>query len=61
MPKPVIVILFECNGIFLAEEIFPDLVAKFVQANLNFFNLFVKPLIDDFFDGGERNVGTQLS
>ena len=46
---------------FLAEEILPNLIAEFAQANLDFFNLFVKPFVDDFFDGGERNVGTQLA
>ena len=46
---------------FLAEEIFPDLIAEFVESNLDFFYLLVEPVFDDFFDGRERNVGTQLS
>lgn len=45
----------------LAEKVFPDLIAEFVESNLDFFDLLVKPVVDDFFDGCERNVGTQLS
>ena len=40
----------------LAKEIFPNLIAEFVQPDLDFFYLLVKPLVDDFFDGGKRNV-----
>lgn len=45
----------------LAEKVFPDLIAEFVQSNLDFFNLLMESVFDDFFDGRERDVGTQLS
>ena len=37
------------------------MIAEFVQSNLDFFNLLMESVFDDFFDGGERNVRTQLS